>query len=402
MFDGKRIALGVTGGIAAYRAADLLRALTKDGAEVHVVMTANAQRFVAPLTFEALSHRAVIADMWEGTPQQRIEHVDLAFRIDALVVAPATANIIGKFANGIADDFLSTFYTVVQAPVVIAPAMNTNMLNHPAVQANLRTLAERGAVIVDPEVGELACETIGEGRLASVETIVEALAAALTEPKDFYGVRVLVTAGPTEEAIDPVRVVTNRSSGKMGYALARAARRRGAQVTLVSGPVALEPPPGVELLRVRTAEEMLQACLKVFDETEVLIKAAAVADFRPRTSAAQKIKRQAHPEFTVELEPNPDILEILGSRKGSRITVGFAAETEDIIANAARKLAAKSVDLMVVNDVSRPDIGFDQDHNQVTLCFADGRTEPYPRMDKLAVAHTVLDAVAALRAARTP
>jgi phosphopantothenoylcysteine decarboxylase/phosphopantothenate--cysteine ligase len=400
MFSEKTIALGVTGGIAVFRACDLLRELTRQGAEVHVIMTENAQRFVTPLTFEALSHRPVIADMWEGTPQQRIEHVDLAYRIDGLVVAPATANIIGKFANGIADDFLSTFYTAVQSPVVLAPAMNTNMLHHPAVQANLRTLAARGVVIADPEVGELACETIGEGRLAAVETIVEKLAGALTEPKDFAGVRMLVTAGPTEEPVDPVRVITNRSSGKMGYALARAALRRGAEVVLVSGPVALEPPPGASLVAVRTAEEMLQACLKHFDEADVVIKAAAVSDFRPKKSEDSKIKREGRDELALEFQPNPDILEVMGSRKGQRITVGFAAETEELVANAAKKLHAKKVDLMVVNDVSRPDIGFDQDYNEVTLCYADGRTEPYPKMDKLSVAQVILDAVVGLRAGR--
>lgn len=397
----KVIALGVTGGIAAFRAVDLLRELSKQGAEVHVIMTANAQRFVSPLTFEALSHQPVIADMWEGTPQQRIEHVDLAYRIDGMVVAPATANIIGKFAQGIADDFLSTFYMVVTAPVVVAPAMNTNMLHHPAVQANIRTLTERGVRIVDPEVGELACETVGEGRLAVVETIVEKLAAALTEPKDFAGLKVLITAGPTAEPLDPVRILTNRSSGKMGYALARAAQRRGAEVTLVSGPVALEQPAGVQRVSVETADEMLQACLKYFEECDVLIKTAAVADFRPKESEGQKIKRKEGSGLTLELTPNPDILEMLGSRKGSRTTVGFAAETEELMKNASKKLKAKKVDLMVVNDVGRSDIGFDKDYNQVTLCFADGRCEPHERMDKLAVAHIILDAVASLVAEKS-
>jgi phosphopantothenoylcysteine decarboxylase/phosphopantothenate--cysteine ligase len=398
VYTERIIALGVTGGIAAFRAVDLLRELTRRGAEVHVIMTANAQRFVAPLTFEALSHRPVIADMWEGTPQQRIEHIDLAYRIDGLVVAPATANILGKFANGIADDFLSTFYTAVTAPVVVAPAMNTNMLHHPAVKANLGTLAKRGVIIVDPEVGELACETIGEGRLATVGAIVETMEIALSEPKDFDGVRVMVTAGPTEEPVDPVRFLTNRSSGKMGYALARAALRRGADVTLISGPVALEPPHGIRFVSVQTAEEMLQACLKHFEESDVIIKAAAVADYRPAQSEDQKIKRDERAGLTLELQSNPDILGILGSRKESRITVGFAAETEDLEANAAKKLKAKNVDLMVVNDVSRTDIGFDQDYNQVTLCYADGRAEPHAKMDKLSVAHIILDAVVSLGA----
>lgn len=400
VLDGRTVALGVTGGIAVYKAAEVLRELTRRGAEVHVIMTASAQRFVTPLVFEALSHRPVIADMWEGTPQQRIEHIEMASRIDGLAVVPATANIIGKLANGIADDFLSTFYLAVQAPVVVAPAMNTAMLHHPAVRANLRTLAERGVMIVDPEVGELACETIGEGKLAAVEVVVEHIAVALTDPKDLAGVRVLVTAGPTEEPIDPVRVLTNRSSGKMGFAVARAAHRRGAEVTLVSGPVALEPPPGVGFVAIRTADEMLQACLKYFDESDVIIKTAAVADFRPTAPEVQKIKRADRKASTVELQQNPDILHILGTRKGSRITVGFAAETEDVLANAAVKLKAKDADLMVVNDVSRPDIGFDQDDNQVTLCYADGRVEPHEKMDKLAVAHTILDAVVRLRGER--
>ena len=400
MLTGKTVALGVTGGIAVYKAAEVLRELTKRGAEVHVIMTANSQRFVSPLVFEALSHRPVIADMWEGTPQQRIEHIDLAYRIDGLAVAPATANIIGKFANGIADDFLTTFYTAVQAPVVVAPAMNTNMLHHPAVRANLNTLAERGVAIIDPEVGELACETIGEGKLATVEVIVERIEAALTEPKDLAGLLVIVTAGPTEEPLDPVRIFTNRSSGKMGYALARAALRRGAEVVLVSGPVALEPPPGARLVEVRTAEEMLQACLKYLDESDVVVKTAAVADYRPVAQEAQKLKRADQEELTVELEANPDILKILCSRKGDRVMVGFAAETENFVANAAKKLKAKDADLMVLNDVSRSDIGIGQDENQVTLCFADGRTEPHEKMDKLAVAHTVLDAVVRLHAER--
>ncbi|MFQ5893052.1 MAG: bifunctional phosphopantothenoylcysteine decarboxylase/phosphopantothenate--cysteine ligase CoaBC, partial [Nitrospinota bacterium] len=396
VLSGKTVALGVTGGIAAYKAAEVLRELARRGADVQVIMTANAQRFVSALTFEALSHQPVIVDMWEGTPQERIEHIDLANRIDGLVVVPATANIIGKFANGIADDFLSTFYTAVHAPVVVAPAMNTNMLHHPAVRANLNTLAERGVVIVDPEVGELACETIGEGKLAAVEVIVEHIAVALTEPKDLAGLRVLITAGPTEEPLDLVRFLTNRSSGKMGYALARAARRRGADVTLISGPVALDPPAGVHVVGVRTTEEMLQACLKCLGESDVVIKAAAVADFRPLSPEAQKIKRTAEAEAAVALEPNPDILALLGSRKGHRITVGFAAETEDVVANATKKLKAKHADLIVANDVSRSDIGFDQEANQVTLCFADGRIEPLEKMDKLAVAHIVLDAVARL------
>lgn len=397
---GKVVALGVTGGIAVYKAAEVLRELGKRGAVVDVIMTASAQRFVTPLVFEALSHRPVIADMWEGTPQQRIEHIELASRIDGLAVVPATANIIGKFANGIADDFLSTFYLAVEAPVVVAPAMNTAMLHHQAVRANLHTLAERGVEIVDPEVGELACETIGEGKLAAVEVIVEHIAVALADPKDMAGVRVLVTAGPTEEPIDPVRVLTNRSSGKMGFAVARAARWRGADVTLVAGPVALEPPPGVRFVAVRTADEMLQACLKYLDETDVIIKSAAVADFRPAAPEVQKIKRTERPTQTIELQPNPDILHILASRKGSRITVGFAAETEDVLARGAEKLKAKDADLMVVNDVSRPDIGFDRDDNEVTLCYADGRVEPHEKMDKLAVADIILDAVVRLRGDR--
>ncbi|MFQ6673099.1 MAG: bifunctional phosphopantothenoylcysteine decarboxylase/phosphopantothenate--cysteine ligase CoaBC [Candidatus Tectimicrobiota bacterium] len=397
VLSGKTVALGVTGGIAAYKAAEVLRELTRRGADVQVIMTANAQRFVSALTFEALSHQPVIVDMWEGTPQERIEHIELANRIDGLVVVPATANIIGKFANGIADDFLSTFYTAVHAPVVVAPAMNTNMLHHPAVRANLNTLAERGVVIVDPEVGELACETVGEGKLAAVEVIVEYIAVALTEPKDLAGLRVLITAGPTEEPLDPVRFLTNRSSGKMGYALAQAARRRGAAVTLISGPVALDPPPGVHVVGVRTTEEMLQACLKYLGESDVVIKAAAVADFRPLAPEAQKMKRAGGHDQTVALQPNPDILAVLGSRKGHRITVGFAAETEDVVANATKKLKAKNADLMVANDVSRSDIGFGQEANEVTICFADGRIEPHDKMDKLAVAHIVLDAVVRLR-----
>jgi phosphopantothenoylcysteine decarboxylase/phosphopantothenate--cysteine ligase len=364
-------------------------------------MTANAQRFICPLTFEALSHRPVIQDMWSGTPQERIEHVDLASRTDALVVAPATANILGKFAQGIADDFLSTFYLAVSAPVVVAPAMNTQMLRHRAVRENLRILAERGVVVVDPEVGELACETIGEGRLASVETILEHVKMALTEPKDFAGVRVLVTAGPTHEPLDPVRYLTNRSSGKMGYALAQAAFRRGARVTLVSGPVALEPPAGVKTIQVQTAEEMLQACLKELESSDVIIKAAAVADFRPQTSLEKKLKRSEAEELSLGLIANPDILAILGRRKGERIVVGFAAETEDLLANAQAKLRSKKADLMVANDVARPEIGFEQDQNQVTLCFPDGRIEPKEMMDKLSVAHAVLDAVARLRAERS-
>jgi phosphopantothenoylcysteine decarboxylase/phosphopantothenate--cysteine ligase len=396
-----KIALGVSGGIAAYKAAEIVRLLQDRGIRVQVVMTRGAQEFVRPLTFAALSGEKVITDMFgsgsEAEPanvESAIEHIAVAQAIDALVVVPATADVLARFAQGIANDFLSTLYLATTAPVVVAPAMNVNMWNHAATQANLEILRRRGVRIVEPGEGYLACGMIGSGRLAENETIVAAVMEALGASQDLAGETVLVTAGPTREKIDPVRYLTNRSSGRMGYAIAEAALRRGARVLLVSGPVAIAAPGAAEVTTVETAEEMLAAVLRLLPEATVVIKTAAVADFRPKAPAGQKIKRKG--ETSLELEPTADILAEVARRKTAQIVVGFAAETENVLENARKKLASKSLDAIVVNDVSREGIGFDSDRNAVTI-ISQSEVVEVPETSKWEVAHRVLDQVVKLR-----
>ncbi len=397
-----KIALGVCGGVAAYKAAELVRRLQQEKLDVQVVMTGSAQEFITPLTFAALTGEKVITEMFgagAGAPanlESAIEHIAVAQRIDLLVVAPATANVLAKLARGIADDFLTTLYLATTAPVVVAPAMNVNMWEHPATQENLEMLRARGVRVVDPDEGYLACGMTGAGRLAGVEAIARAVCEVLGIRHDFAGETVLVTAGPTCEDLDPVRYLTNRSSGKMGYALADAAQRRGARVVLVSGPTQLEPPAGVEHIAVRTTEEMHRAVLDRAAECTVIVKAAAVADYRPVAPQEKKIKRGPE-RFSVELEPTPDILADLARQKGDRILVGFAAETDRVAEHAREKLAAKRVDLIVANDVTQDGAGFDQPTNIVTLFTRDGRELSLPRMSKFEVANRVLDEVLHLR-----
>jgi phosphopantothenoylcysteine decarboxylase / phosphopantothenate---cysteine ligase len=401
-----KIALGVSGGIAAYKAAEIVRLLQDRGIAVQVVMTRSAQEFVRPLTFAALSGEKVITDMFaagsEAEParvespniESAIEHIAVAQTIDALLVAPATADVLARFAQGIASDFLSTLYLATTAPVVVAPAMNVNMWNHAATRANLEILRQRGVRIVEPGQGYLACGMTGAGRLAENEMIVAAVMEALGATQDLAGETVLVTAGPTREKIDPVRYLTNRSSGRMGYAIAEAALRRGARVLLVSGPTAIVAPGAAEVTPVETAEEMLAAVLKLLPEATVVIKTAAVADFRPKAASEQKIKRKG--EMSLELEPTADILTAVARRKTSQVVVGFAAETENVLENARKKLASKSLDAIVVNDVSREGIGFDSDRNAVTI-ISQSEVVEVPETSKWEVAQRVLDQVVKLR-----
>jgi phosphopantothenoylcysteine decarboxylase/phosphopantothenate--cysteine ligase len=397
-----KIALGVTGGVAAYKAAELVRRLQQDGLDVQVVMTRSAREFIAPLTFAALTGQKVITEMFgesSASPanvESAIEHIAVAQRIQLLVVAPATADILAKFAAGIADDFLTTLYLATKAPVVVAPAMNVNMWEHPATQQSLATLRARGVHVVEPDEGYLACGMTGAGRLAGIESIVQRVRDVLGIKHDLDGETVLVTAGPTCEDIDPVRFLTNRSSGKMGYALADAARRRGAKVILVSGPVALEPPDGVERVSVRTTEEMRRAVLDRASESTVVIKAAAVADYRPAAPQEKKMKR-GKGKLTLELEPTADIIGELAGAKGSKVLVGFAAETDHVAENARAKLAGKKLDLVVANDVTQEGAGFEAETNIVTLFTRDGREVPLPKLSKLEVAHRILDEVLRLK-----
>ena len=389
------IALGVTGGIGAYKAVEVARGLQKRGHEVVAVMTHSATRFVGPVTFEAITRRHVITDQFEGGMNAEIEHVALASTIDLLLIAPATANIIGKLANGIADDFLSTLYTATRAPLLIAPAMNTQMFAHEAVRKNLDTLAARGARFVEPGEGYLACGWIGKGRLAEPDEIVAAAEAILRPEGPLRGQRVLVTAGPTYEDFDPVRYVGNRSSGRMGYAIAAEAAHRGALVTLVTGPTTLEAPAVREVIKVRGALDMHQAVMSRAGEMDVVVMAAAVADYTPVERAGQKVAKDGD-TLTLVLKKTPDILGELGQRrvaKGSGpLLIGFAAETEDVVAHAAAKRERKHADLIVANDVSRPDAGFDVDTNLVTIVGPSG-AEALPLQSKSRVASEILDRV---------
>jgi phosphopantothenoylcysteine decarboxylase/phosphopantothenate--cysteine ligase len=397
------IALGVSGGIGAYKAVEVARGLQKRGHDVVAIMTHSAARFVGPVTFEAITRRKVITDQWEPGANADIEHIALASSIDLLLVAPATANIIGKFAHGIADDFLTTLYTATRAPVLMAPAMNTQMFTHDAVRQNLDTLASRGVRFVEPGEGYLACGWIGKGRLAEPDDICAAADAVLARSGSLAGRQVVVTAGPTYEDIDPVRFIGNRSSGRMGFAIAAEAARRGAAVTLVSGPTALTPPAVAELVRVRSAQEMHDAVLAHAD-ADAVVMAAAVADYMPEAAAPQKVAKTDEAVRLV-LKRTPDILSALGTRRvmdgRPAVLVGFAAETQDLVARAADKLRRKQADLIVANDVSRRDAGFDVDTNEVTLVTADG-AEHVPLQSKAGVAAVILDRIEQLLAHRQP
>ncbi len=398
-----KIALGVTGGIAAYKAAEIVRLLQDRGIRVQVIMTRAAQEFVRPLTFAAISGEKVITSMFApdgehpANIESAIEHIAVAQSIDALLVAPATADVLAHFAQGIASDFLTTLYLATTAPVVVAPAMNVNMWNHPATQANLEILRKRGVKIVEPDSGYLACGMVGAGRLAENEAVVAAVLEALGAAQDLVGETVLVTAGPTREKIDPARYLTNRSSGRMGYAVAEAALRRGARVLLVSGPTSLTPPGAAEVTRVESAEQMRDAVVKLLPDATIVIKTAAVSDYRAKSVVPQKLKRKG--PITLELEPTPDILKEIAARKQSQIIVGFAAETENVLENARQKLAAKQLDAIVVNDVSREGFGFDSDRNEVTIITHDEVIE-VPETTKWEVAQRVLDQVVHIRQPR--
>src|SRR5438309_5655263 len=370
-----KVALGVAGGIAAYKAAEIVRLLQERGIRVQVVMTEAAQEFIKPLTFAALSGEKVIIGMFAGSGTEQpnidsaIEHIAVAQSIDALLVAPATADVLAKFAQGIANNFLSTLYLATTAPVVLAPAMNVNMWNHPAMRSNLDILRKRGVRIVEPGEGYLACGLTGPGRLAENEAIVAAAMEALGASQELTGETVLITAGPTREKIDPVRYLTNRSSGRMGYALAEAALRRGARVLLVSGPTTVTPPGAAEVTKVESAEDMREAVLKLLPQASIVIKTAAVSDYRPKATAGQKIKHKG--PMTLELEATTDILADIARKKDSQIIIGFAAETENALENARQKLSSKSLDAIVANDVSREGVGFDSDRNAVTIITHD-------------------------------
>ena len=388
------VALGVTGGIGAYKAVEVARGLQKRGHEVVAVMTHAATRFVGAVTFEAITRRHVITDQFAEGMNADIEHIALASTIDLLLIAPATANIIGKLANGIADDFLSTLYTATRAPVLVAPAMNTQMFEHVAVRTNLETLASRGVRFVEPGEGYLACGWIGKGRLAEPDDIVAAAEAIVRPAGRLRGRRVLVTAGPTYEDFDPVRYIGNRSSGRMGFAIAAEAARRGAAVTLVAGPTSVEAPAVAELVRVRRAEEMHREVMARAGEMDIVVMAAAVADYTPVEPAAQKVQKTGE-ALTLTLRPTPDILADLGSRRGSNggpLLVGFAAETHDVVARARAKREKKRVDLIIANDVSRADAGFDVDTNAVTI-VGEEITESLPVLPKSRVAAEILDRV---------
>ncbi len=393
--EGRTVVVGLSGGIACYKACEVVRLLVGAGARVPVVMTAGAQQFVTPLTLQTLSGHAVATDTFDLTQESEIGHIRLADGADVVLIAPATANLLAKCAQGIADDLLTTVLLATRAPLVVAPAMNVHMWEHPAVQENLARLVARGARVVGPASGSLACGYEGTGRLAEPSEIVEEVLRTLA-PQDLAGERIVVSAGPTQEPIEPVRYLSNRSSGKMGYALARVARRRGAEVTLVSGPTALPPPAGVRLVAVGSAREMARAIEEAFAKATVVIMTAAVADYRPRRPAARKLKKSAA-ALTLDLERNPDILSGLARRKGRRLLVGFAAETHDVVLEARRKLRDKRCDLIVANDVTAPGAGFGSETNQVRLVDAGGRDDALPVLPKEEVAERILDWVVARR-----
>ncbi len=391
LIDNKSIILGVSGGIAAYKSVELLRLLIKNGAKVRVIMTQNALEFVGSTTFEALSGQPVCTSLFEKDGDASVRHIEWANEADAVVIVPATANIIGKLANGVADDALSTFMLAVTCPVMLCPSMNTHMFENKAVQRNLERLKADGHFVIDPESGELACGTTGPGRLPEPEDILDRLLYYLS-PKDLKDKRVLVTAGPTREPIDPVRFISNPSSGKMGFAVARAAEQRGGKVILITGPTNLPDPNNITVIRAGTAVEMAHAVFENMEDSDIIIKSAAVSDYRSKDQAEQKIKKEKG-EMVLFLEKNQDILEELGRRKKEQILVGFAAETENLEQNAERKLAEKNLDIIAGNLVGRPSSGFGADNNKVTLFYKDGTKESLPEMGKNDVAHILLDRI---------
>lgn len=390
---GKKVVLGVSGGIAAYKAVELLRLLVKEGAEVTVVMTENAKQFVTPLTFEALSGHPVYHEIFGGEASASMAHIRSAENADLMIIAPATANSIGKMAHGLADDPLSTLFAAFAGPVLVAPAMNDKMWDNPAVRENIRTLRKRGVSIIDPEAGELACGVVGLGRLAEPERLLAAVRKGLLRKSDLSGLRILITAGPTREPLDPVRFITNRSSGKMGYAIARQACSRGAEVTLISGPTHLEPPFGVTLLDCQQSGEMASLVLDHLPECDVLIMAAAVGDFAPESVQKEKIKKKDAKGYTLHLRPTQDILLEVAKKKSGQFIVGFAAESENLVQSATEKLQRKQLDLIVANDISAPGIGFQSDNNQVTLIDRDAKVESLPHLSKTEIAELLLDRI---------
>ncbi len=397
------VVLGVGGGIGAYKAAELARLLMRQGLQVNTVLTRSAGEFITPLTFAALTGRKVITDLFanrsaEDILSSSVEHIQVAQENQVLVVAPATADLLAKFAHGLADDFLSTLYLAFTGPIVLAPAMNTNMWNHPATVANMATLRARGHRIVGPDAGDLACGTVGPGRLADPEQIAAVVVAAALHKEDLSGEVVLISAGPTQEPLDPVRYITNRSSGKMGYALAEAAAARGAGVILVSGPVHIPPPAGVEVVNVRTAQQMRDAIVGRMEEATIIIKSAAVADYYVANVPANKIKKTAA-RVCLDLDPTPDILAEIGSRKGDRLLIGFAAETSDMVAESRRKMKTKKADMVVGNLVNVDGTGFESDLNEVTLVMSTGETIPVARATKREIAHIIFDHALRLRLA---
>ena len=401
MLKGKKIVLGVTGGIAVYKAVDLVSRLRKQGCEVRVVMTEHAQQFVTPLTFKEISGNQVAVSMWSSNQEFNVEHIALANWADAFVVAPATANILAKMAYGLADDLLSTTLLAAQAPIVVCPAMNTGMYENAATQENIAKLRSRGVTVMPPAVGKLACGTSGAGRLPEPQAIVEFLSAFFAKREgDLRGLKVLVTAAGTREPIDPVRFVGNRSSGKMGYAVAQMAAERGAEVLLVSGPSALEIPANVRAVKVETTNEMLEACLAAYDDVDIVVKAAAVADYRPRDVAEQKIKKKTDDALTVVMDKNPDILKTLGGKKTHQVLVGFAAETQNLLENARDKVVKKNLDMIVANDVTAAGAGFNADTNIVKFLFASGEVRSLEQMPKVDVANCILDEALKIRKQR--
>jgi phosphopantothenoylcysteine decarboxylase/phosphopantothenate--cysteine ligase len=395
MLENKKIVLGITGGIAAYKAAELTRALIKAGAQVRVIMTRSAAEFITPLTMQTLSKGPVYTEMFAPTDQYDMAHIALADWADAFLIAPATGNVIGKAASGIADDLLTTTLMAQNKPALICPAMNDRMLANPVVQDNIRKLKKIGYTVMESAVGELACKTSGSGRLPEIPDILDALETLLT-PKDFTGESVLITAGPTEEPLDPVRYITNASSGKMGYALAEAAHQRGAKVTLISGPTKIKPPSVEKLILVRTALEMYQAVMDAYAKATVIIKAAAVADYRPKSEALEKIKKDQG-LTGIELTRNPDIIAAVGAKKKKGILVGFAMETEDLLANARRKLIRKNMDMIVANNLREAGAGFKTDTNIITMIDRNGKTIALDKMTKKDAAHRILDHIKTLK-----
>ena len=395
MLKGKKVVLGITGGIAAYKAAEFVRLLVREEADVHVVMTQNAQKFITPLTFQTLSGNPVASDPFALLEDAQIGHIALADLAELVAILPATANIIGKIANGIADDFLSTMVMATKAPVLFVPSMNVNMWENKALQKNIQTLIGIGYHLMEPGEGELACHWYGKGRLPELNEVVEKMEDLLS-PKDLKGEQILITGGPTQEPIDPVRFITNRSSGKMGVALAKMARRRGAEVILITGPVSLPlPRRDIKLVPVRSAEEMRKAVFAHLEGSSVVIKSAAVSDYRPKVTSEKKVKK-GDLEYPLTLERTKDILEELGKKKGNRILVGFAAETEDLMANAKKKLLEKNLDFIVVNDVTKPGAGFGSDTNQVKILYPSGQVKDLPLMTKEEVSQFIFDDVVRL------